>query len=239
MLDFLAGEAVTITVPFTRDGEPFVPDANSVSWSLRGHDGSVLVASTTLSGITDTLAAINIAAANHNIVAGRVFEKRALTVRASSNGSPYTRTVAYRIHTWLNLSVTEASVRDYIGCDDAELPDEAIDLLGAYLKVASRAGQAVLDDALTSGTLRELQANSAVVAQGVLDCLPGLAQRLAKKETDGNRNIERFSLDIEQLERSAREALRIALEAVSAVNDATTTPTIFVVASRTDPITGT
>lgn len=239
MLDFLAGEAVTITAPFTRGGEPFVPDDGSVTWSLRGQDGATLVTPTAIAGVTDTFVAIDIDAAHHSLSGAGIFEKRTITVRATEQGAPYSWSASYRIHTWLNLSTSQAAIRSFIGCDATELPDEDIDLLGAYLKVADRAGASALVDALNSGTIRELHANNAITAQAVLDALPGLGQRLAKKESDGNRNVERFSLDLGQLERQAREALRAGLEAITAVIDTTVTPTLFIVASRTDPVTGT
>lgn len=237
MLDFLAGAAVTITVPFARDGEPFVPSAGAASWTLRGQDGVVLTTGA-LTGIADTSAQVVIDAAQATITGGRIFEKRTLLVSAEHEGQPYRWAATYRIHAWLNLTADAGAVRSFIGCDESELPDGDIDLLGAYLKVVGKAGQAAVTTALASGTLLEAQANTAVTAQAVLDVLPGLAQRLAKRETDGNRNIERFELDVVSMDLKARTALKDALEAVAVVDDTTTVPTIFVVATRTDPVTG-
>lgn len=234
MLSTLAGEAVTITVPFTRDGEPFVPDANSVSWSLRDHTGIVIATSPVVS-VSDTQMQVDLLSTQAAIASDRTFEKRTLVVRAEQNGQPYLWSTTYRIHKWLNLSTSAEDVRAFIGCGPDELPDQAVDLVEAYLTVDALTP---LNTALTAGTVLEVHANRAVMAQAVLDVLPSLAQRLAKKESDGNRSIERFTLDLVSLEAKARHMLRAALDAVGAADDTATTPTIFIVTTRTDPVTG-
>jgi hypothetical protein len=238
MLDFLAGVDITITVPFTRDGEPFVPDPTGLQWTLRGQNGAVL-ATSGLSGVTDTQVHIPVLATYNNLTGPSRFEKRAVVVRGTVGGQAFTSMVFYRLAPWLNMTASREAVRTFIGCDVSELGDHEISLIEAYVRVADKVGgDATLNAALSSGTSAEITANRGIVAQAVLLALPGVRQRMAKKESDGTRDIERFAIDFDRLQADAQADLDDAIAVVGAVDDTTAIPVIFMLTTPTDPVTG-
>lgn len=239
MLTFVQGEDLTITVPLTRDGEPFVADAGSVRWSLRDHTGQTVLTNQTLPDTEDTALRIPVAASNNNISGVRQFEKRSITVRGTVDDEAFVLGVQYRLTAWLNHSVSCDAVRAFIGTDAGELPDSEIDLVAAYFEIQDVIGETALTEALDSGLRLEQIANDAIKARAVLAVLPGMQARMSKREEDGTMKVERFAIDFDKLAAEAQRLIRLAAREVGLIDDAATVPTLFVLAGRTvDEVTG-
>lgn len=239
MLTHVAGEEVRITVPFTRDGEPFLADDLSVSWSLRGHDGSMLLTGQAPYDASDTRADILIPGSVTSITAPRRFEKRFLIVSGTDNDVNFSITVPFRVAPWLNTSVTNAAVRSFIGTDEGELPDADIDIISAYYMLIDQLGDAAFEAALESGDRSEIIANNAIMGMAVIQTLPGLRARMSKKESDGNMTVERFPIDFDRIEADALRAIAAATRSIGGFDDTSTTRTLFVVGTPSpDPVTG-
>lgn len=237
-MDYVAGADVPLTVPFRRNGEPFVPDVGSVKWTLRDAAGAAVVAYTDVAvTTTTTTTSINLTVpAAQNGLTGR-FEKRTVVISGTRNsGTPFSFNVPYRIHPWLNHTVTPDDVRNFIGVGTDELPDDTIDILSAYIQLESSATQAVLDAAFIAGGVSELKANKALVGRCVLDALPALRQRLLVLKADGPLRAQRDKLDLDKIEELARAAITEVAGGTGGTFDAT--DSFFQVVIRTDPFTG-
>ena len=239
MLTYTSGEDLAVVVPFIRDDELFVPDGGTATWIVRGQDGTIIGGlGGTLTGLTDSSCTITILAAHNAIATGLRFEKRTVIVRGTVGGFPFEMHQLYRLSPWLNLTVTCDSVRTFVGLDASELPDADIDILGAYYRFADQVGDAVLATALATGTFEEQLANNAVKGWAVYRAIPGLRQRVAKQESDGTRQFQRFNIDFVQLETDAYYQVTLGLrQFIPTFNDASSMP-FFLVTSPTDPVSG-
>ena len=237
MITFLENTGVTVIVPFQRDSEPFVPDASGLTWTLRGQDGTPVTGyiAVALTGVVNSYVAITVPSGANDIEGAQRFSKRYVTVQGTVGQKPFTSTVPYRLTPWLNMTAGPVSVRDFIGLDDEELPDNLIDITSAYYLVADRIGDAALATALGSGLQAEQSANAAITAQCVLNLLTSIPTLLVKKETDGNVGFERFPIDLNLLRRRAEAVLAGAVDVVSS---RTSGYTMMVLVTPTDPVTG-
>lgn len=231
MKTYTAGLDITLAVPFTRGGEPFVPDSDSVVWALRDTSGAVVLSAQPMYDVSDTVAQLIVPAVRNSVSVVREFEKRFVTVTGTESGSPFEINLTYRLVPWINTTVTPEEVRTFIGVDSEALPDDAIDIVHAYLTAQTT----VLDAALSSGTSVELKANKVILGQTVLDVLPSLRLRMVKSADDGNIKFERFAIDWAALE-AAATALVIGLDVVD--TSATAFPLFILGTPSPDPVTG-
>lgn len=242
MSDFLAGADVTLMVMLSDAGTPQVPDADSLTYTVRDQAGSTitgLIDVPITTGPTTFQVPITIPAVNNSIADGRRFEKRMVAINYLVNGVGKQQMVAYRLTTFLNHSVSPSQVRGFIGVQQYELPDDDIDLMSAFLKCEKLVGLDVLSDALSSGTTTELTANTLIRMQAVLDVLPSLKQRVAQSETNGPKGFTRPTIrDFSEIEQSARDRYSDALSELTNANANGSTFTLAVLTQDTDPITG-
>lgn len=91
-------------------------------------------------------------------------------------------------------------------------------------------------EALAAADSTERQANDAILARTVLNLLPSLPLRLAQSESNGVFQVARPKIDLVELERRARGIYADAVDVLSA--RVTEDPTIFLVVTTVDPITG-
>lgn len=239
MKSILAGEAVTVAVPFTRDGEPFIPDVASVTYSLRGQDGTVMAGFSNVAVTTNnTTTKVFITIAAPETVTTLRYEKRTLIVKGTrSGGIAFQQTYHFRVTPWLTHTRTNDDVRAFIGVGPDELPDDTLDLVASYISLEAKLTQANLDAALLAGGLNEMLVNDALVAQAVLDVLPALKQRLLIMKADGPLKAQRDKIDLEQVRGRAFEKLSQALTAVGG-GDPNMQDVLIQLITPTDPITG-
>lgn len=240
MSDFLAGTDVTLTVMLAEAGAPLIPDAGSLTYTVRDQEGAAIPTLTNVpvtTGPTTYQVPILVLAANNVITDGRRFEKRTIALNYLVNGIGKQQIATYRLTAFLNHSVTPGQIRGFVGVQQHELPGEEIDLLISFLKVEKVVGLAELGAALASGTTVELSANEAIRMQAVLDVLPSLKQRIAQSETNGLKGFSRPVIrDFSDVEQNARDRYSDALTDITGRTD--TTFTLAVLTQDTDPITG-
>lgn len=236
MKNFLASEDIVVAVPLTRDGEPFVPDTGTISYVIRGHDGMVVQTAVNLIGITDTTALVPVPASVNAITDH--YEKRTILVAANSDGLPIRVRVSYGLTEFLNHSVSADDVRAFIGVDDGELVDSDIDITEAFFGIVARTSWDILNAALQGTVLDQRRAHQAIVAQAVINQLPGLPQRLAKAESDGTSKTQRFDVDFLLLDQRARDQLTVAVTGLNNVDVSAGQRTLIILTTRTDPLTG-
>jgi len=237
MLSFVSDQDVVLVVPFLWNDEPFIPDASSATWSLRDAAGVLVGGYTDVALVTTGVTKISITVpAAENALAGR-FEKRTVVVKALRNGYPWSVSVPYKIHPWLNHTVSPEDVRNFIGVGMSELPDSSIDLLGAYVRLEATLTQSVLNDALTAGGSEEQVANNAVLGHAVLLLLPALRQRLLLKKADGPLRADRDTLDFSALAGTAQAYIADAVSILLGVQDSFA-DAFITFSEPTDPITG-
>jgi hypothetical protein len=231
---FVAGNDVGLSILLLQGGEPVVPDAGSLQWELRGQNGAILSPRTTQACTeTSVLVTIN---ASHNAIT-LPFEKRTVAVYWTINGFPMVNRVSYRLTAFLNHTITEDDVRNFVGLEADALPDEDVDIIQAYFDCSALLGDAtLLPNALINGGDNERAANRAIQAQSVLNLMPSLQARFLAREADGQRQIENLPIDLADLEHRASDQLTRAINQVG--SRSYTPPTFTVAGVMTDVITG-
>ncbi|WP_189348028.1 hypothetical protein, partial [Mesorhizobium sp. M2D.F.Ca.ET.232.01.1.1] len=148
------------------------------------------------------------------------FSRRVVRITAERGGIPFDAVTMYRLTPQILYTVTPKDVRGFLGVNEGELPDEDVDLAGAYLNLEFSIGRDKLAAALTSGEEAELRANEAVLYSTVLELIPSLANRVAQEETDGALSFKRNARkDFSDLKKSAEDRLSAALAAINPVVD--------------------
>lgn len=237
MLTHTFGEPLTLRIPLRLHGEPVIPDANSVTFSLRGQDGTLLIANepvTMAAGSTEAHVTIP---AEHNAAGTGRIGHRTLIVRFAKSGLQQVAQHTYRLAPWLNTTVSADSVRQFIGLDRGELPDDAIDLTIAYMNVETLVGQDALEAALAAGTFVTHLANQMILGKAVLNLGPSLPLRISQSESNGVFSVTRPKIDLDRLMAHAQALVDAGLAEL--VPDVSGDATLFIVAAISpDPITG-
>lgn len=237
MRSYLEDTIAAVLVLFRDGGEPFIPDSGSASWSLRDHEGSVVLSGQAISlGITDTQTLVQVPAIQNTITSPREFEKRMLIVTAMRNGAPWEARVPYRLTPWLNHSVTINVVRSLAGLTTQELPEDDVDIYAAYKWLEAKLTPTTLEEALASGTKNETDANKAIASKALLEALPAVSMRMLKRKADGSIEAERFEQDLNALRESLQKNIDDAMTNIGNVVEAGSA--LFSFGNPTDVITG-
>jgi hypothetical protein len=234
MLTFLENLSLAVPVFFEGNGEPFVPDAASLSWRLLDQTGTQLVAWTAFT--TANSRTMIPVAANMNVVASGISERRTLMIRGKRDLMDFQMSIPYRLTVFTGRSCVAQDVRKFLGVGPGELPDADIDLDDALLSTADTTGSDELLAALQSDNAAGRAANEAIVAMCVIKLVPSLQQRFSRKETDGRSVMERFQLDFQMISQAATAVLQRGVLAVSGIQG--TTRTLVQLTVRPDPLTG-
>lgn len=237
MQTHLADDDVTLRVPLRVNGEPVVPDNNSVTFTVRDNAGQVVVNKEPVVMAVASSEATVVIDAVHNALAGASFGNRTVIVEFTKTGRPMRTQIAYRLTAWLNTTVDVDAVRNFIGVDRGELPDEAIDIVDAYLDVELTVGATALAAALATAGPDQRAANNLILAQAVLKQLPGLPMRLSQSESNGVFSATRAKIDFDKLADAANslyaDNLGLIVVAFDAGQDLLIAPAL-----SPDPITG-
>lgn len=231
-----SGDDATITVPLIVDGEYVVPDLNSVFYTLRGNDGSVILGNQAV--VTDAnTTEVHIAIAGAHNTKGLTVENRFLILLFKVNNKQYRISKSYRVVDFIAMTASESDVRDLLGLHGGELPDSSIDLIGAYFSLKADLGGTVLDDALEAGDETAFAANNAIAIKAALEILPSARVRASQRERFDSSETWRFAeIDWDKIERELRDAL--ALEISTITGEEFEPPVLFTLSTRTDPFTG-
>lgn len=235
MLTFEAGAAVTLPVTLINNGQPAVPDPGTAVLSVYAPDGTQLYTEGLTTGPTDHRLFVTIPAEHNTITTA--FSRRKVVVTASRGGSPFSASTFYRLMPAMNFTVRPADVRNFLGVNDSELPDEDIDLAQSLLDLEFILGREPLAAALISGEESELRANEAILYHAALTIIPSLMNRVAQQDSDGSLTFRRHSRkDFSDLKRIAEGRLSAAVAVVSPQNDPGFS--LLITTQDADPITG-
>lgn len=236
-MDFLAGSDVSVRVLFSANGQPKVPDSGSVKYTLRGDSGSVLLSNQSLAPAAAANYVIVDVPAIHNDITQR-YEYRTVLVNFAINGSKYSVRTKYRLLPFLNYACTPDDARGFTGLAPDELKDDDIDYPKSYFEIEDKVGQSVLENMLAGTPAQRKSANDAILYTTILAVIPSLKLRTAFTQTDGPLGFSRFrnTPDFDSLASEAQARLSSALDVVGSRD--TVSPTLILVATPTDPITG-
>lgn len=215
--------------------------SGALTYTLLGNNNATRIAASPTVAAGALSYAIVIPASDATIATGLMFENRTLSYSYPTANGVVSGVVRYRVDAFLPFGATTDGVRNKLGALDAELLDEDIDLIYAYLLfVGPRLNLTALTAAQTSGSLVTLQVIDAIEAQAAINLLPSLQVKLAVARSSGTNTFERTN-------KMDWEALKIALWAIVAIGanaiDIPTNPAggsgfIFGLSVRTDPVTG-
>lgn len=236
-MDFLPGADVSVRVMFEALGQPKVPDAGTVSWTLRGDAGTVLLADQPVTPAAGASYVVVTVLAAQNAITAR-YEKRTLLTKFRASGAWFTVTTRYLLVPFLNVEIGPENVRRFLGVSAKDLPDDEVDLTRAYLGIETTVTQAVLDAALAGTPVQRKAANDAILYSMVIESVPSLRLSLAQSETDGPLSFSRFrdGPNFDQLRNDAADLRSIALDILT--GRAGTVHPIISATSPTDVITG-
>ena len=235
---FLADEDATIHVKFLHEGDFVVPDTGTVTYTLRDHDGSKLLTNQSVTTDSSTTE-INITiSAAHNAKSGSL-EKRTVVIDYEVDSQVFQIVKHYWLIDFLHYTVSAQNVREWLGVNRAELPDEEIDLVRAYFGVKDDLGDdsSKLDTALQATDGKAFHGNMALVFWAVQEKIPTLQMRVAQKESDDQIAWQRLNkLDFNTLWFQARKEYAAALRAIK--GDDPSAPTLFTIPDVDDPVVG-
>lgn len=226
-----------VTARFLVDGQPRPPDLGSVTYSLYGQIGDLILENEPVTtGPTTTQ--IQIAPPDATDVRQLRFEKRTMVVKWTVGGLPYSQRLVYRLTAFLNHTVLPEHVRSYLGVKEKDLADSEIDLISAYLEAEDKLTAELLDITLSAGGLEERRANDVILYLAALRIIPSLKLRVAQEEREGTIGLVRAQLrDFADLEATTVSRLDEALQDISTAT-IVDTPILIVASLPTDVITG-
>lgn len=228
---------VSILVEFVSEGEPVIPDTNSVILTVRDMAGAPLagLGALAVAGPYLTQRTLVIPAANHALGSGEMTKTRFVEVNYTVSGVPLKVSDWYGIRAFIPLTVGPEDVRGLLGLRDKELPDADIDLFNAYLKLVR--SNSTFPQLLLRTDGFERQANKAVALQAALDVLPSAPIRALKEETLSNASSIRASIDWSTLEASLMAQLDAVIGELFPDSIVAFGAGLFVVVTPTDVIT--
>lgn len=236
MLNVLTNEPVTLVFDIVEDGQFVSPDVGSVHYSVRLETGEVLndhhmVLVTTTPGQTTILLPLP-GAVNQK---AKTTEIRFVRLHYTVGGRPGSSQIAYRIHDWINVTASSNDVRAYLGVNGSELPDQDVDMIAAYLYAKREVP--ILDELLTEGGVRTLQANRLVTLYAVTDVAHTMQTRAIQSQGSETARVSRFSnIDWKLFQtKASSEISELIGEFTSRFDSAFP---LFRVSAGQDPITG-
>ena len=235
----LTGSDLTTKVDFQVGGALVIPDPGSVYLTIRDNAGAPIAPyNNQPQTVTGTYLELVIPALVNTPATPGVLESRYLLVAFTYEGRPYTLRQSYRLSPFLTMTVSEDSVRSYLGLMPEELENGEIDLYGAYYELLGRVSS--LATLLQAGTAQSLRANKAIALQAAILLAPSLPARYAQRVVDADSEFARATkFDPNELVDKLEAELDDLINDLTALDPAAVTnPTRFLVGTRTDPITG-
>jgi len=174
-----------------------------------------------------------------NSVATPLFEGRTLTWNYTTLNGFVSDRVSYRVERPIPFPVSAEGVRTKLGVEPHEVPDRDIHLLLAYANFANRFAADALSAHENSGDYGALIITDAIEATAALMVLPSLRLRIARSESSGTNEYERFaSIDWGALENSLLTTLNSGIRLVEPLANELGGVVLFYAVDRTDPFPG-
>jgi hypothetical protein len=236
-MDFLEGTDVSVRVLFEVSGKPKIPDTGTVTYTLRGDGGAVILADQPASPAAGANALTISVPAIHNAITAR-YEKRTILTSFEVADAKHMVITHYRLIPFLNHVVMPADVRNVLGNNASEIADEEVDLVRAYFDVETVLTQATLEASLAGTPAKRKAANNAILYTAAIAVLPSLQLRSAQQQVNGPIGFHRFAKtpDWDRLRRELEGLLADALD-VAGDRPIASLP-LIVVTTPLDAITG-
>lgn len=232
-----AGKKLRHLIQFS-SGQP----TSDFTYTLYNQDGVVVLTETT--PILDGQVSYTIEIpAGSNSLSKPLFEQMRLEWEYDTATEAVTDSFQYVLHAPIGFPVSKQGVRDMLGVNDEELPDDEIDLFQGYLSFRQLVGDTMdLTPYVEAGDLDTYRISKAIEASTALLVFPSLQIRLPKKYDSGTSSYERWTaIDWEALQGSISGILMTGAAIINLDLDDTLYPTIdiFVLSDvGPDPITG-
>jgi hypothetical protein len=212
------------------------------SYSLYDDDGNIV---NSLENINVPLSPGDISAridipAEANIVTKPLFEIRLLTWTYPVASGTINGSLRYTIQKDIPFPATPEGVRQLLGVTDKEIPDDRIDLLGAYIAFSERFvdPDTALAPFAIAGDVESYKITRAIEALAALEILPTLQVSLAARLDSGTDSYQRWNkVDWDMLFQRLQMYVQVAVVIVDPLLEFVISP-IFVLSTRADPLTG-
>lgn len=238
-MDVTVDRPLLIRVDFVDAHGYDLTGVNTVKYTLYGHSGSAIRQDVAVSVAENAkYTSISLLSSDNTISGSRRFEKRQLFVSWLSQGNEYTVVKRYRILPFLNYSVAYDDVRALLGLNSDDLNDDEIDIFSAFLSIDGEITTSVLTTALASGTSLEMSANRLIAIEAALLTIPSLELRTAASVVDGNRRWDRFRTPPDWNAIASRLGAMKAQALATITETAQDSPTLTLMSTPTDVITG-
>ena len=129
--------------------------------------------------------------AQYNSLESELFDSRIVEISYLYHGKPQLIRDSYRITDFYYFTARPKDVRDYIGLNTGELPDEDIDLNDIYFQLVKKLGYDFTSALETSG-IPSIRANRLIVLKGVVQVMPSARLRVNQEENDGSSKFLRY-----------------------------------------------
>lgn len=212
------------------------------SYTVTDDDGAVV------GGLENVVVSIGVGAisarvditAPNNAISKPLFETRTITWTYPTASGTVNGSHSYVIQKAIPFPATPEGVRQLLGITKDEVPDDRIDLMGAYLALQKPMLDPVtaLAPYLTSGDANSYLITRAIEALAALEILPTLQIAIAKRFDSGTNSYERWNkIDWDALRNKLEGLVYEAVILVEPSLELAINP-IFVLSVRNDPLTG-
>jgi hypothetical protein len=213
---------------------------SDLTYTLTRSDGSTVLTETVPIASGQVSYLIEIPAGSNSLTAP-LFEELTLEWDYTTADSAVDESLSYIIHAAIGFPVTKQGVRDMLGVDKDELPDDEINLFEGYMNFRNYVGE---DTDLTvyedTGSFDAYKIKKAIEATTALLVFNTIQIRLPKKYDSGTSSYERWNtVDWDAMRATLEGYVADAYTLVDPTADAYPLVDIFVLSDRgTDPITG-
>lgn len=216
--------------------------SGAFSYSVTDEDGNIV------NGLQNVVVSLGVGAisarievpASANAVSKPLFEVRTISWTYPTNNGQVNGSKNYVVQKAIPFPATPEGVRQLLGITDDEIPDDRIDIMGAYLKFREPFDDpdAALLPYMTSGDADSYRITRAIEAMAALEILPTLQLALARRLDTGTNSYERWNrIDWERLAARLNGMVYEASIIVEPLLVLAINP-IFVLSTRNDPLTG-
>lgn len=222
-----AGKKFRHLVQFS-SGQP----TSDLTYTLYNQNGDVVLTETVPVSVGQVSYLITIPAGS-NSLSKPLFEQMTLEWEYTTATEAVDDQVTYMIHTPIGFPVSAKGVRDLLGVDADELPDNEISLFEAYLGMVDLAGEDTDLTLFDTGDLDSFKIGRAIEALAALAVFPTLQIRLPRKYDSGTSSYERWNnINWEALESSLTGVVNSALLVLDPNYEIVPVIDIFVLSDR-------
>ena len=213
---------------------------SDLTYTLYDQDGTVVVTNDVTIAAGQVSYLVEIPGAS-NVLTKTLFEQMKLEWTYTTATASITENITYRLHAAIGFPVSIEVIRNMLGVDAEEVPDEDVDTFAGYLAFLQQLPDGTdLSSYITAGDLDTYKITTAIEAATALALLPTMEIRLPKMYNSGTSEYERWnSVDWETLRKELSEKMNLGLVVVD--DDIELFPVIDIFSlstEATDPITG-